>query len=412
MKLSDLLLHAPKGLWGEELKNGESGVPVIKTNNLTYEGHINFTDLTYRSIDNHDAVPNYLQKGDLLVEKSGGTKTHSVGYINYFDGENQKYVANNFILVLRPNEQLVSSKYLFYQMKYKYESGQIRNCYEQTTGIQNLRVKSYLQKEVLCPSRTIQNDVALSLDSITSAILIEKASLLSADELIKSRFNEMFSTADGEICRLGDVAEIKSGKTIPLEKENEGGPILYAKVLDMNLIGNEKYMRLSTKYVKRETAGNILFPNGSVIFPKNGAAIATNKKRICVSDTTVDLNTMGLIPNFNVLKSEYLYVWMLNFDLMSIATGSALPTINKTNLSNVKIQVPKLSLQNEFSVFVKQVDKLKFAGVSWGVAVFEVGHRKQVDIRLSSVGIFPEYPRLTPENPTVETIDKEKSARE
>ena len=192
MKLSDLLSNAPKGLWGGELKNGESGTPVIKTNNMTYEGQINFTDLTYRSIDNRDAVPNYLQNGDLLVEKSGGTKTHSVGYINYFDGENQKYVANNFIFVLRPNEQLVSPKYLFYQMKYKYESGQIRNCYEQTTGIQNLRVKSYLQKEVLCPSRTIQNDVVLSLDSIASAISIEKASLLLADELIKSRFNEQF----------------------------------------------------------------------------------------------------------------------------------------------------------------------------------------------------------------------------
>ena len=179
---------------------------------------------------------------------------------------------------------------------------------------------------------------------------------------------------------MGEITEIKAGRTLPLDIENEGGSVLYAKVSDMNIEGNEKFMRSSTKYVKHETAGKIIFPKGSIIFPKNGAAVATNKKRICVQDTTVDLNTMGIIPDARRINTEYLYVWMLNFDLMTIATGSALPTISSSRLSQIKIPVPPLDLQNAFAAFVSKVDKLKFVGVSWGVAVFEVGHRKQTGI--------------------------------
>ena len=192
MKLKDVTLQEIKGIWGDELQDGEKGTPVIKTNNMTYEGHVDLSHITFRNIPASKVTNCLLRYGDLLIEKSGGTKTHSVGYVNIFEDKNDEYVANNFIFVLRPNSQLIDSKYLFYQLKNRYESGQIELLHNQTTGIQNLKVQSYLDQEIKYVSMQAQQKISKKLDKIEKAIKLEKAVLNSLDALIKSRFNELF----------------------------------------------------------------------------------------------------------------------------------------------------------------------------------------------------------------------------
>lgn len=177
-----------KGIWGEEPKSGQETTPVIKTNNMTYEGFIDYNGLTPRSIPSKKLASPYLRKGDLLIEKSGGTKYHSVGYINFFDGADDKYVCNNFILALRPNKAKVRPKYLFYQLKHKYESGQFNDCYNKTTGIQNLQVQSYLSKPIVLPSFMSQDSAISDLDNIIAAIIAKKKQIADLDSLVKSRF--------------------------------------------------------------------------------------------------------------------------------------------------------------------------------------------------------------------------------
>ena len=203
MLVNDVIASIIKGVWGNEPLDNEENVSVIKTNNMTYEGHLNLSDTTYRYFDT-DVSNSYLRKGDLLVEKSGGTKTHSVGYINIFEGKEKTYVANNFILVLRPNQNLIRPKYLFYQLKHKYESGEIRNCYNQTTGIQNLKVATYLNKHIVCADFETQDAQLNVLDSISNEISKQNQLIFNYNALIKSQFNEMF----------GDINDKNNGYTI------------------------------------------------------------------------------------------------------------------------------------------------------------------------------------------------------
>ena len=189
MKLSELVVKEIKGIWGDEPKPGDKDTPVIKTNDMSYEGYISFDNLTYRTIPENKLINSYLNTGDLLIEKSGGTKTHSVGYVNIFEGESNKYVCNNFILALRLNDKIVMHKYLFYQLKYKYESGLFSDCYNKTTGIQNLQVKTYLSKDVVVHSYIEQKRIVDELDGITSLIHSNKNKIDILNESIKSRFN-------------------------------------------------------------------------------------------------------------------------------------------------------------------------------------------------------------------------------
>ena len=159
MVISDVIERQIKGLWGTDFADESNGIPVIKTNNMSYEGCIDYGEICYRNIDAESAKENYLHKGDLLVEKSGGTKTHTVGYVNHFDGDDDVFVCNNFILGLRPKKEMVNYMYLFYQLRYMYELGMFSDCYNKTTGIQNLQVKAYLGKSIVVPNMVEQNAV-------------------------------------------------------------------------------------------------------------------------------------------------------------------------------------------------------------------------------------------------------------
>lgn len=85
---------------------------------------------------------------------------------------------------------------------------------------------------------------------------------------------------------LGRVSEVKSGSGFPKRYQGlheEEFP--FFKVGDMNTPGNEVEMRYHEHSISEETRKKIratVFPKNSIIFPKIGAAIATNKKRILV----------------------------------------------------------------------------------------------------------------------------------
>ncbi len=144
-----------------------------------------------------------------------------------------------------------------------------------------------------------------------------------------------------EIKKLGEVCEFKSGTTIDSKLEKSDGEIIYAKVGDMNLDGNEDYITISSRYVDLKSINqNQIIPVGSIIFPKRGGAIATNKKRRIIQPTIVDLNTMGLVPS-KIIDKNYLFFWFKQIDLSDLSNGTSIPQINNYSFDDVHIPYPK-----------------------------------------------------------------------
>ncbi|WP_222942343.1 restriction endonuclease subunit S [Arenibacter arenosicollis] len=140
---------------------------------------------------------------------------------------------------------------------------------------------------------------------------------------------------------LKKVTVFKSGKTVSKDIEKDSGAVIYAKVGDMNLKGNEVNITTSSRFVDlSDINGNQIIPIGSVIFPKRGGAIATNKKRKVIRPTIVDLNTMAIVPTAK-LDSEYLYYWFQSIDLQELSNGTSIPQINNNSFDKVHITYPK-----------------------------------------------------------------------
>jgi type I restriction enzyme S subunit len=123
----------------------------------------------------------------------------------------------------------------------------------------------------------------------------------------------------------------------------------------MNRQGNEIVMRSSESYMTEESVdalGLRIFPAGTIIFPKRGGAIATNKKRQLEAPATTDLNVMALTPHRDV--SDYFRRWFASIDLASLSDGSNVPQVNNKDIQPLPIPLPPLQEQKRIVAEVER----------------------------------------------------------
>ena len=272
-----------------------------------------------------------------------------------------KYVDQPFFLgadgvkVLRSRFKDANYRYLYYALK----SVKIPN-----TGY-NRHFKWLKEAKIYYPNSEEQSKIVSILDGISSVIEHRQQELQKLDELVKARFIELFGdqTANPyawQQTSIGACCTLKSGTSLPADKENEGGAIPYVKVGDMNYPGNEQYITTSSRFVSEQTAGTGVFPVGTVVFPKRGGAIGTNKKRLTRLPICADLNVMGVTAGRR-LTPQYLMAYFNTVDLGTLNNGSSVPQINNKDIAPLLICIPPMALQEQFAAFVEQTDKSKVA---------------------------------------------------
>jgi len=139
---------------------------------------------------------------------------------------------------------------------------------------------------------------------------------------------------------VSECMALKSGTSFPKEKELDTGEYIYAKVADMNIAENIKEITTSSRFMNPNSKEKgALIPAGSIIFPKRGGAIATNKKRFVSNDIFVDLNIMALTPFKGIILS-YAFLWLSGFDLAELNSGTSVPQINNKDIGPLFFPLP------------------------------------------------------------------------
>lgn len=158
--LSDIFEKPQSGEWGNDDPDG-NGVPILRTTNFTDKGFIDYTDVVTRVVDLSKVQKKALQYGDILIEKSGGSVDKPVGRVVLFEGEDNKYLNNNFTARLHLNGCYnVDFVYAFYFMFVNYWAGGTKLFEGKTTGIHNLRLNDYLQNTYISlPEATEQTQI-------------------------------------------------------------------------------------------------------------------------------------------------------------------------------------------------------------------------------------------------------------
>lgn len=155
---------------------------------------------------------------------------------------------------------------------------------------------------------------------------------------------------DWEQRKLGEYVSITSGEA---PSKFDKGTELYVKVDDLNY--NDKYVvDTQNKVAEHSTVKRVT--KGSVVFPKRGAAIMTNKVRIMGIDSYMDTNMMALTSE--KLDSEFLYNIISKEGLYKIADTSTIPQINNKHVEPYEVTIPSLAEQRRIGAYFKQLDHL------------------------------------------------------
>lgn len=158
------------------------------------------------------------------------------------------------------------------------------------------------------------------------------------------------------------IAQVVSGFGFPRKYQGDiDEEFPFFKVGDMNSLGNERCMAVVVNTISAVTLKKLkakAFPPGTIIFPKIGAAIATNKKRMLTQPSVVDNNVMGFIPN-DLIDKWYLYYWMQQFDLRSVTNIGPVPSMRKTEVEKVRIPLPTPTEQRRIVEILDQADALR-----------------------------------------------------
>ncbi len=154
---------------------------------------------------------------------------------------------------------------------------------------------------------------------------------------------------DWPMVTIEDISSVESGFRFPTDFQGDTDQeIPFLKVSDMNLPGNEDRIVFWNNSVSLQVLKSLnakSFPEGTVIFPKIGAAIATNKKRILNCRATFDNNVMGIVPNEQLLLPGFLHALLLDFDISNWASDAQPPSMRKSVVQKQMIPLPPLEIQ-------------------------------------------------------------------
>ncbi|ASK28806.1 hypothetical protein CEY12_01200 [Chryseobacterium sp. T16E-39] len=368
--LKELIEKPISGDWGIEGEN----VNVLRTTNFQNNGLINFENVVKRNVPEKVIKQKKLLRGDIIIEKSGGSPTQPVGRVVFFDTTGE-YICNNFTSILRPKKDLIDSKYLHYILFANHKIGITEKFQNKTTGIINLQLSRFIENiQIPLPPLEIQKHIAQILND--AAALRDKTAQLikECDALAQSIFLDMFGDPAFNYNNFPEqelVSLVRSSNDIKCgpfgtqlsksEYVESGVPIWGIPQI------NSSFVKKPTEYITSEKSKTLeqysVFPNdilmsrkGNVgtcsIYPKNWELGILHSDALRIRCDENKVNPVFLIWQFRISRS-------LIVQINNVSSGAIMAGINVSKLKNIRPIVPPITLQNQFAEKIALIEQQK-----------------------------------------------------
>lgn len=152
------------------------------------------------------------------------------------------------------------------------------------------------------------------------------------------------------------VGWLKGGAGFPHDKQGvDSHELDFHKVNALASADSDGVLRSSENTVTREIArelGAYVFPKGTIVFAKVGAALLLGRLRTIGAEACIDNNMMGLVAFQGKVSNQFALYSMgtVRFDL--IANPGAVPSLNEGQIGNYRLAIPSFPEQAHIARFL------------------------------------------------------------
>ena len=290
----------------------------------------------------------------------------NVGSVDVQECEDRVIVSPLYV-VFSVDEKL-NRRYLLHYLKSDitltyikaYASGSVRD---------NLKFSILKDFPINLPSAEEQEQIVATLDGIEHLIALRKEELASLDELVKSRFIELFGDPKQNpkgypVKEFDEISVlITDGEHATPRRTDKGIYLLSARNIlnhalqldDVDYIDEEEYTRIARRVVPQ--AGDVLIScSGSI-------------GRCCVvpEELRFQMVRSAALIRFDDTIKPVFAEWLITSDELQRQISMSATQSSQANLFQGKIRklrgyVPPMELQNQFAAFIVQTDKSKLCG--------------------------------------------------
>ena len=350
----------------------DESIILLRANNIK-DGKINFDDVVY--VDKKKVNKNqYIHYGDILICTSSGSK-ELVGKAAFFT-DNTIATFGAFCKVIRPS--IPCKEFIGHFFNSPFYRKKISSL-SSGANINNIRNEHIDNLEINLPTENIQEAITLKLNLVNSLIESRQTQLSKLDQLVKSRFVEMFGDdfSKWKLIRIDDVFNVGSSKRIyQHDLSLHGIPFLRVSDLVSRIEKGEKIAELfiSEELYRKLKKDNFVPLAGDILITSRG----TLGKCYVVLPSDKFYFQDGMISWLSLKSKDiniYFFIQLFNMPFLkkqinSNQNGTTVSYLSIATLRNLQIILPPLPLQKQFADFVQQVDKVK-SSVKQGLETLE-----------------------------------------
>lgn len=338
----------------------DEGINFVKIESIDANGKFDKTKFAHISEECHVSLKrSKLQKNDILFSIAG-----AIGRTAIVSEDILPANTNQALAIIRLKKNNNDLNFIRYQLS---SASVIKQTEKQKQGVAqlNLSLKDIGNLEINVPSLPEQKIIASHLDTIQSAIDNKKQQLTALDEMVKSKFVEMFGenpveSGKWKVGKLNEITDVRDGTHDSPSYYSEGYPFITTKNLidgtidysTASLICKEDYEHFDKR--SHVDDGDILMPMIGTI----GGAILVKKDRdFAIKNVSLikrRIDDMNFIYLLSVLNSDF-----MNFHFEQFKIGGTQKFISLSLIRSLPIPVPPIELQNTFAEYVQKIDSAK-----------------------------------------------------
>lgn len=263
-----------------------------------------------------------------------------------------------------PDTSRIKKLYLYYYLKSPYFQNAILNVGSRAAQA-GFNKEDLSKLDIECPELIKQDKIIAVLEKLECIIEKRKIELSNLDDLIKSRFVEVFgdiniNDKNWECEFLGNLCTIvRGGSPRPIEKFL-GGDVPWIKIGDATEADNIYLSSTKEHIIKEGVKNSRLVKEGSLIFANCGVSLGfariitfdgcIHDGWLAMEDIDKRLDKVFLLQALNQMTEHF----------RAIAPAGTQPNLNTAIMKAYKQVIPPIELQKEFIRFVHQVNKSKF----------------------------------------------------